>query len=64
MKKYLFITMVMLFSISSISYANTPCCNRKMYNCTKCAKSCTKPVCMDYCSKDCKTKGHCIGTCK
>jgi len=35
MKKFLFITMVMLLSIFSISYANTPCCNNKMNHCTE-----------------------------
>jgi hypothetical protein len=64
MKKFLFVTMVMLLSIFSISYANTPCCNSKMNHCTRCAKTCTKPNCMDYCSKQCKTNGQCSKTCK
>lgn len=64
MKKFLFITTVMLFSIFSISYANTPCCNSKMNNCTKCSKTCGKPNCMDTCSKSCKASGECTKTCK
>lgn len=64
MKKIIFITMVMLSSISTISFANTPCCNSKMNHCTKCAKSCDKATCMDYCSKACKTMGECAKICK
>jgi hypothetical protein len=64
MKKFLFVTMVMLFSICAISFANTPCCNSKMNNCTKCAKSCDKTSCMDHCSKECMASGECAKTCK
>lgn len=64
MKKFLFITMVMMFSICAISFANTPCCNSKMNNCTKCAKACTKPTCLETCSKVCKSSGECNKTCK
>ncbi len=45
MKKFLFITMVMLFSIFSISYAvNTPCCNSKMHSCTNVANLVANPI--------------------
>ncbi|MDN5288304.1 MAG: hypothetical protein JWR38_4578 [Mucilaginibacter sp.] len=65
MKKFLFITMVMLLSIVSITtYANTPCCNSKMNHCTKCAKGCDKSNCLDYCSKSCKASGECTTKCK
>jgi len=65
MRRYIFITIVMLFSITSFTYkpANTPCCNSKMNHCSKCAKGCSKP-CMDYCSKTCKESGGCTRTCK
>ncbi|MET3501978.1 hypothetical protein ABIC45_003602 [Mucilaginibacter rubeus] len=63
MKKFLFITTVMLFTIFNISFANTPCCNNKMNHCTKCAKSCTRPTCLDNCSKSCKASGDCNKTC-
>lgn len=62
MKKFLFITMVMLLSIASITYANTPCCNSKI-TCSKCAKGCG-PNCKDYCSKACKDSGEYKTKCK
>ena len=62
MKKFLFITMVMLLSAISITYANTPCCNSKI-TCSKCAKGCG-PNCKDYCSKSCKESGECKTKCK
>jgi hypothetical protein len=58
MKKFFVITM-MMFSISAVSFANTPCCNSKMNHCTKCSKSCTKASCTDYCTKECKATGGC-----
>lgn len=63
MKKFLFVTMVMLFSICTISFANNACCNSKMNNCTKCSKACDKNTCMDNCSKTCKASGGCAKTC-
>jgi hypothetical protein len=65
MKRFLFIAIVMMFSVSSFNYtsANTPCCNSKMNHCSKCAKGCG-PNCMDYCSKTCKASGGCQSTCK
>ncbi|WP_293313769.1 hypothetical protein [Pedobacter sp. UBA5917] len=60
MKKFLIITSVMLIGLSTYTFAgNTPCCNRKMNNCNKCSVSCTKGVCEDYCSKQCKDTGGC-----
>ncbi len=64
MKKFLFITMVMLLSVVSITYANTPCCNSKMNHCTKCSYGCDKPNCLDYCSKSCRESGDCTTKCK
>ncbi len=64
MKKFLFITMVMLFSICTISFAGTPCCNTKMNHCGKCAKSCDKSTCQGNCSNACKASGECATTCK
>lgn len=55
---------MMMFTIFSISFANTPCCNAKMHDCTKCSKTCTKPNCMDTCSKACKASGKSDKTCK
>jgi hypothetical protein len=63
MKKFLFITMVMLLSVVSITYANTPCCNSKMNHCSTCAQGCG-PNCKDYCSKTCKASGECKTVCK
>lgn len=62
MKKFLFITTMILTTMGSISFADTPCCNSKI-TCTKCAKSCTKPQCLDTCSKACKKSGECDKTC-
>ncbi|MDB5153878.1 MAG: hypothetical protein JWR54_2629 [Mucilaginibacter sp.] len=69
MRRFLFITIVMLFSTISFTFtsantANTPCCNSKMNHCSKCAKQCSKPNCMDYCSKSCKDSGECKSKCK
>jgi hypothetical protein len=63
MKRYIFITMAMLFSLVSFTYANTPCCNNKI-TCSKCAHGCGKPQCLDTCSKSCKASGECTKTCK
>lgn len=64
MKKFLFIVTMILLSINTLSFADTPCCNSKMNHCGKCAKSCTKPTCIDHCSKACKASGECDKTCK
>ena len=63
MKKFLFI-IVMILSICTVSFANTPCCNSKMNHCGTCAKSCAKSNCKDYCNKSCKSSGECDKTCK
>lgn len=63
MKKFLFITTVMLFTLCNISFANTPCCNNKMNQCNKCVKACTKPNCLDTCGKTCKASGECTKKC-
>jgi hypothetical protein len=63
MRKFLFITMVMLLSAISFTYANTPCCNNKI-TCSRCAYGCGKPHCLDYCSKSCKASKECTTKCK
>lgn len=64
MKKFLFfITMVMMLSINSFSYASNVCCNQKM-QCTRCSKACDKTSCMDYCKKSCKNSEQCKKACK
>ncbi|MGF7080919.1 hypothetical protein [Mucilaginibacter sp. UYCu711] len=62
MKRFIMITMVILLSAISFTYAQSPCCNNKIH-CSKCMKSCTKPNCLDYCSKSCKASGECKTKC-